>query len=57
MDVHPAVAEAFEECGGDSRVGAHADADDAELGDAAFFDHLAGADFLGHAVDDSSKLF
>ena len=38
-------------------MGAHADSDDAELGDAAFFDHLASADLFGHAVDDGTELF
>jgi len=57
LDVHAAIAEAFEKGGSHTRVGAHADSDHAELGDTAFFDDFAGADFSGNAVDDGANFF
>ena len=57
LDVHAAIAEAFEKGCGDAGVGAHADSDHAELGDAALFEDFASGDFRADPLDDRADFF
>ena len=57
LDVHASVAEAFEKSGSDAGVGAHADSDHAELGDAALLQDFPSGDFHADPFDDRADFF
>ena len=57
MDVHAAIAEAFEKGRGNAGVRTHADSDHAELGDAALLQDFPSGDFHADPFDDRADFF